>query len=107
MPRREKIKENFYENQIQKTNFWRKLLQKSHKNQTQKTQFLDEHAAKIVLFEKKKHFLIFARFSLKKKNNTGACNRTPFAKKHPVDTLVYEAPPGGTHSDRSLLAQIL
>ena len=55
-PAGEKIRGNFYENQTQKTNFWRKLLRKSHKNQIQKTKFLEENAAKIVLFEKKNIF---------------------------------------------------
>ena len=35
-PGGKKYRENFNENQTQKTNFWRKLLRKSHKNQTQK-----------------------------------------------------------------------
>ena len=51
-----------------KENVLQKLLRKSYKNQTQKTKFLEENTAKIVLFEKN-NFLIFARFSLKKKNN--------------------------------------
>ena len=54
-PAGKKFRGNFNENQTQKTNFWRKLLRKSHKNQIQKTKFLEENAAKIVLFEKK-HF---------------------------------------------------
>ena len=35
--------------------FFGKLLWKSHKNQTQKTKFLEENATKIVLFERKKN----------------------------------------------------
>ena len=47
--------------------FGRKLLQKSHKNQTQKTKFLEENTAKIVLFEKKTFFNFCSIFVKKKK----------------------------------------
>ena len=46
--------------------FWGKLLQKSHKNQTQKTQLLDQNAVKIVLFEKKTFFNFCSIFVKKK-----------------------------------------
>ena len=66
-PAGQKFWGSFYENQTQKTNFWRKLLRKSHKNQTQKTKFLEENAAKIVLFEKKTFFNFCSIFVKKKK----------------------------------------
>ena len=61
---------NFYENQTQKTNFWRKLLRKSHKNQTQqKKNFWRKTLRKSYFLKKKKHFLIFCSIFVKKKNN--------------------------------------
>ena len=47
--------------------FGKKLLRKSHKNQTQKIKFLEQNAAKIVLLEKKIFFNFCSNFVKKKK----------------------------------------
>ena len=57
-----------------------------------KSKFLGKNAEKIVLFEKKKHCLIFAQFSLKKKGGASKIYRIFCSENNLL------SPPGGKKS---------